>query len=299
VTAPTRPLSVPESAAVTAPARRRGQLTPATLRLWVGITILAVLIGGTFVLTQFGALHPERTDPANRLLGLGAPGHLAGTDQLGRDLLARTLAGFRWSFAVAAVATVISFTIGTTVGVTAAAARGTLRTVSTRLIDICIAFPYLVVAVTIIALVDRGFWALAVTLGIVSWPLFVRVVFAESLSLIERDYVLAAQLVGVPTWRSLLTHVLPGVRPTLLVVAAFTFADLLIAESALSFLGIGAPIGKPSLGNMLADGRLYLVSAPRMTFVPAAAIVFAVIGANLIGDGVSGRVRERAAEVGQ
>jgi peptide/nickel transport system permease protein len=279
--------------------RRRRQLTPATIRLWVGIALMISLVAATFFVTQFGIVHPERTDPANRLLGLGTHGHLLGTDQLGRDLFARTLGGFRWSFAVAAVATVISFTIGTTVGLAAAATKGRLHTVLARLIDISIAFPYLVIAVTIIALLDRGFWALAITLGIVSWPLFVRVVFAEAMSLMERDYVLAAQLAGVLTWRSLLSHVLPGVRPTLLVVAAFSFADLLIAESALSFLGIGAPIGEPSLGNMLSDGRLYLVTAPRMTFVPAAAIVLAVIAANLIGDGVSGRVRERAAEVGE
>jgi peptide/nickel transport system permease protein len=279
--------------------RTRRAYGPATIRLVIGLALAVGLVGATFVLTQFGNLHAERTDPANRLLGLGAPGHVLGTDQLGRDLLARTLAGFRWSFAVAGVATAISFAIGTTIGLLAAAARGWLHTVMSRLIDIAISFPYLVVAVTIIALLDRGFWALAITLGVVSWPLFVRVVFAEAMSLMERDYVLAAQIAGVPTWRSLLSHVLPGVRPTLLVVGAFTFADLLIAESALSFLGIGAPIGEPSLGNMLADGRLYLVSAPRMTFVPASAIVLAVIAANLIGDGISGRVRDRAVRVGE
>jgi len=279
--------------------RTRRAYGPATIRLVIGLALALGLVGATFVLTQFGNLHAERTDPANRLLGLGAPGHVLGTDQLGRDLLARTLAGFRWSFAVAGVATAISFAIGTTIGLLAAAARGWLHTVMSRLIDIAISFPYLVVAVTIIALLDRGFWALAITLGVVSWPLFVRVVFAEAMSLMERDYVLAAQIAGVPTWRSLLSHVLPGVRPTLLVVGAFTFADLLIAESALSFLGIGAPIGEPSLGNMLADGRVYLVSAPRMTFVPASAIVLAVIAANLIGDGISGRVRDRAVKVGE
>jgi peptide/nickel transport system permease protein len=299
VTAPSTPLALPERATSDRPRLRRPPISPATVRLWVGIGLFVALIAATFILTQFGVVHPERTDPANRLLGLGAPGHLLGTDQLGRDLLARTLGGFRWSFAVAAVATAISFAIGTTVGLTAAASKGRLHTVMTRLIDISISFPYLVIAVTIIAMLDRGFWALAITLGVVSWPLFVRVVFAESMSLMERDYVLAARLAGVPTWRSLLTHVLPGIRPTLLVVGAFTFADLLIAESALSFLGIGAPIGEPSLGNMLSDGRLYLVTAPRMTFVPATAIVLAVIAANLIGDGVSGRVRERAAEVGE
>lgn len=115
----------------------------------------------------------------------------------------------------------------------------------------------------------------------------------------KRDYVLAARLVGTSRLRILVTHVLPAIRPTLMVVGAFTFADLLIAESGLSFLGIGAPLTSPSLGNMLAEGRQYLVEAPRMTFVPATVIVMTVVAANLIGDGVAARSRARARRMGE
>jgi peptide/nickel transport system permease protein len=109
----------------------------------------------------------------------------------------------------------------------------------------------------------------------------------------QRDYVRAARLAGVTPLRILLTHVLPGLRHTIMVMWAFVFADLTVAESGLSFLGIGAPLGSPSLGNMLAAGRQYLVQAPQMVFVPAAAIVLAVTAANLIGDGMAARTRAR------
>lgn len=268
-------------------------------RLCAGAVLVIVVIGGMLVMTQFGDLEPSRTDPRARLLGLGADGHLLGTDQVGRDMFDRTLAGFRWSLGVGLVATAITFLIGTTIGIVAASVEGIGRTMLTRLIDVSISFPYLVIAVAIMAVVGRGFWPLSVTLGLVSWPVCARMVYAEGLSLMKRDYVLAARLAGTGRVRTLVTHLVPAIRPTLMVVGAFTFADMLIAESGLSFLGIGAPLTSPSLGNMLAEGRQHLVDAPRMTFVPAVVIVVTVVAANLIGDGVAARSRARARRMGE
>lgn len=270
-----------------------------TARLIAGLALGSVAIGGMLVMTQFGNLEPSRTDPTARLLGLGTNGHPLGTDQVGRDMLDRLLAGFRWSLSVGLVATTITFLIGTTIGIMAASLDGVGRTILKRLIDVSISFPYLVLAVAVLAVVGRGFWPLSITLGLVAWPVFARMVYAEGLSLMQRDYVLAARLVGTSRLRILVTHVLPAIRPTLMVVGAFTFADLLIAESGLSFLGIGAPLTSPSLGNMLAEGRQYLVEAPRMTFVPAAVIVMTVVAANLIGDGVAARSRARSRRIGE
>jgi peptide/nickel transport system permease protein len=267
-------------------------------RLVGGVVLATLMIGGMLLLTQFGDLEPSRTDPTNRLLGLGAEGHPLGTDQVGRDLFDRVVAGFRWSLGVGLVATLITFLIGTTIGIVAASSEGAARTVLTRLIDVSLSFPYLVIAVAIMAVVGRGFWPLSITLGVVSWAVFARMVYAEGLSLMHRDYVLAARLAGTGRGRTLLTHLLPALRPTIMVVGAFTFADLLIAESGLSFLGIGAPLTSPSLGNMLAEGRQYLVNAPRMTFVPATVIVLTVVAANLIGDGVAARARARSRRIG-
>ena len=147
------------------------------------------------------------------------------------------------------------------------------------------------------AVIGRGFWPLSLTLGLVSWPIFARVVYAEAIGLMKRDYVLAARMFGVSRLRIVLTHILPGIRNTLLVMWAFMFADLLIAESGLSFLGLGVPLGTPSLGSMLADSREYLGQAPHMVLVPGLTIVVIVVAANLIGDALSARSSQTSAVV--
>jgi peptide/nickel transport system permease protein len=157
----------------------------------------------------------------------------------------------------------------------------------TRFVDLAVSLPYLVIAMVVVAIVGRGFWPLALTLGVVSWPVFARVVYAETLSLRTRQYVLAARLAGVTGGRVILSHVLPGLRPTLLVLCAFQFADMLIAESGLSFLGLGTPLGEPTWGNLLSSSRGYLVNAPWLLLGPGAAVALAIIAASLIGDGLS------------
>lgn len=224
--------------------------------------------------------------------------YLFGTDQLGRSLLDRVAAGMPWSLGIALVATAIAVSVGTVMGLAAAWFPGWPRKVIQQLVDTVIAFPSLVIAVTVIALLGRGFWPLAVVLGLATWPIAARVVYAEALSVIKRDYVLAAKLSGVDGAVILWTHVLPALRPTLLTMFAFTFADMLIAESALSFLGLGVPLTAPSWGNMLSESREYLVNAPHMMLVPAGAIVLAVVALNLIGDGIALRSRKRARDAG-
>ncbi len=274
--------------------RPRGR---APLRLWLGVTLAAVLLFAALLPLFVSGIDASRVDPVNRLLGPGAPGHVLGTDQLGRDLFARTLASLRWSLGVGVVSASLSTVIGTTMGVIAGASDGLVRRALTRLIDLSLAFPYLVLAVTVMAVVGRGFWPLSVALGLLSWPILARVIYAETLSLMKKEFVVAAELSGVRLPRMIGTHVLPGVRNSMLVMFAFLFADLLVAESGLSFLGIGAPLGAPSLGNMLAEGREYLVSNANLVLVPSAAIVLAVIAANLIGDGFAARTRSRAEQV--
>ncbi|WP_433499967.1 ABC transporter permease [Sphaerimonospora sp. CA-214678] len=275
--------------------RRRAVGRPVPFALLLGVGLVVVVIGGALLLMAFGYLDPDRTAPADRLKGLGSAGHALGTDQLGRDMLARAVAGLRWSVTVGIVSACLVSGIGTLVGVWAAAAQGVVRVVLTRLIDMSLSFPSLVLAVTIMAIVGRGFWSLSLTLGLVSWPIFARVVYAEALGLMKRDYILAARLFGVSRIRTIVTHILPGIRNTLLVMWAFMFADLLIAESGLSFLGLGVPLGTPSLGSMLADSREYLAQAPHMVLVPGVTIVVLVVAANLIGDALSGRSSDASA----
>ena len=270
--------------------RRRTAARPTSL--WIGATIALLMV----LTTLLGLLLPDNNSQATELgarLAPPGPDHLLGTDQLGRDLAGRVLDGFAWSLGIGAVATLLAMVIGIMIGVLGGWYPGVVRAVLNRVIDIGISFPFLVVAVTVVAVVGRGFWPLALTLGVVSWPTVARVVYAETLGLREREYVVAARLIGVRSPRSILTHLLPALRPTLQVIAAFTFADLLVAESGLSFLGLGAPLGDATWGNMLADSRAYLVSAPWMMLVPATVIVLAVLSANLLGDGLSAQDRLR------
>lgn len=265
----------------------------ASARLITGVVLAVLLVGGTLGAMSIGHITPVQTDISARLLGMGQKGHLLGTDDLGRDLLKWTIAGFAWSASVSALGACMVAVIGILLGVAAGASSGALRATCSRIIDICLSLPYLVIAVAIMAAVGRGFWPLSITLGVVSWPIFARVIYAETRGLMQREYVRAGRLLGSSALRIIATHVVPGIRNTILVMWAFVFADLLVAESGLSFLGIGAPLGSPSLGNMLADGRQYLVQAPRMVVVPAVVIVLAVTAANLIGDGYAARTRSQ------
>lgn len=262
------------------------------------LTLGLCMAGFLLVLTIFFGLNPPESANTGSLMTRFKPpalsGFVFGTDQLGRSLAARVAAGMPWALGVAMVATSISLIVGTAIGLIAASLDGWLRRVIRMLIDTVIAFPSLVIAVTVIALLGRGFWPLALTLGLATWPISARVVYAEAMSIVKRDYVLAADLAGVAWPRIMLVHVLPALRPTLLTMFAFTFADMLIAESALSFLGLGVPLSAPSWGNILSESRESLVVAPWMMLAPAGAIIFSVVALNLIGDGISAISRRKS-----
>ncbi len=216
-------------------------------------------------------------------------GHLFGTDQLGRDVFARVAAGFRWSLPVGFFAAVMATTIGTVIGITAGWSDGMLRTLVTRLIDMAISFPYFVLATAIIAVIGRSIITLIIVLGSVAWVSVARVVYAETRALKEREYILAARLIGVPSHRIVLTYILRGLRARIAVMFAFLFADLLVAEAALSFLGIGSPVGAPSWGNMLFSSREFIFTASWLLWGPALAVILVVITANMLGDGLNQR----------
>lgn len=254
--------------------------------LIAGLIGLGAVLILTFWGEQLSGFEAAKQDLRARLLGPFTDGHYLGTDRLGKDVAARVAAGFRWSIPVGALATVIAATVGTTIGVVAGWNEGWLRAVLSRFMEVAISFPYLVLAVAVITVAGRGFLALSLTLGLVAWVSFARVVYAETLKIRQREYVTAARLMGMPGIRIVLTYVLRALRPTLVVMMAFIFADLLVAEAGLSFLGLGAPLGEPSWGNMLAASRLNLFDAPWTMYGPAAAVVLAVLTANLIGDGL-------------
>ncbi|MFL6118433.1 dipeptide/oligopeptide/nickel ABC transporter permease/ATP-binding protein [Actinophytocola sp.] len=266
----------------------------------VGLGIAALLGVLAVIQPVLAPANPYAADLPHRLAAPDWPSHLLGTDQLGRDVLSRVLAGFPWSLGISLVATIVGAAIGTLVGLLAGWRTGWSRAVLTRLIDLMIAFPYLVVAVVVVALAGHGFWPLALTLGLVTWPSYARVTYAETLSVRTRPYVLVARLTGAASARILVTHVLPALGATLRVLCALQFAEVIIAESGLSFLGLGAPLGTPTWGNMLADSRAHLVDAPWLLLGPGIAIVLAVTAANLVGtdSAIRGQVLPRRRTAG-
>lgn len=264
---------------------------PATLKASPQLAVgAAALLGWVLLLALSGLLQthdPQLGDLAKRFSPAGTAGHLLGTDNLGRDLWSRVLSGLPWSVGVATVSCTLALLLGGTLGMLAAQFRGWPRTAVNQLVDATLSFPGLVAAIIIVTVAGRGFWPLSITLGLLSWPVFARVVYAESLRLLAQDYITAARVMAVSTPRILVGHLLPGLRPVLAVVFTFHFADMLVAESALSFLGLGAPLGVPTWGALLQESRDFLIVAPWLMVVPATAIALLVVSIYLLGDGLS------------
>jgi peptide/nickel transport system permease protein len=274
------------SAVIALHRERRPALDPARWELATGIALLSAVVASALLGPALAGHDPGFIDLERRFLPPLTPGHLLGTDQLGRDVLARLLHGLRWSFATALCATLLAFAIGTVLGLLAARSRTLLSAAIRQITAFAQAFPVFVLAVSLVAVVGSGFTAVVLVLGLVTWPVFCRVVQAEAASLFAREYVLAAEMLQMSALRLYLRHVLPGLVSSLSVLVAFHFADMLIAESALSFLGIGAPLGSATWGSMLQESRAYLLSSPWLLLTPAAAVVTLVITANLLGDGL-------------
>jgi peptide/nickel transport system permease protein len=255
-----------------------------------GGTLLLVLFLGGVCVQGFSLLDPTAGDLGNRL---SAPGWALwfGSDQLGRDVFARILAGALWSISAAVMATLIAVVIGVTAALLAVELGGPVKRAVELLVNSVITLPGIVIAVVVTAVLGQGWLPIVMTLGFLSWPVITRVALTEAASIASLDFVAAARLCGQSRWRTVTLHVLPALLPTLLVVAAFHFADMLIAESALSFLGLAAPLGAPTWGNMMADARPYAFSAPWLILFPALAVVACVIAANLLANGLTAVLR--------
>jgi peptide/nickel transport system permease protein len=237
-----------------------------------------------------------RTDPNLQNLGStlvppmwvagGSGAHPLGTDNLGRDLLARIIWGSRVSAIVGICVVAIGGSIGVTAGLLAGYRRGWVDALIARITDVQLAFPLVLLAVAIVAVVGPGLWTVIAAIGLTSWVQYVRVVRAETLSLREREFIAAAQAAGATSSRIITRHLLPNVTSVAIVLGTFEIARAIVFESSLSFLGLGVPPTTPSWGGMLADGRQYLDTAWWVALFPGLAIMIAVMGINLLGDGL-------------
>lgn len=210
--------------------------------------------------------------------------HVMGTDQLGRDVLSRMIFGVRISLPLALTASLMSIGVGMLVGVYAGYSEGTLGLLIMRVADMQIAMPYLVVAIAIIAVLGPNLFTLIVTLAIFGWATYARVAHAEVLAIKKREHIVATYSLGAPEYRIILLHILPNVLSPLIILWTFNVAQLIIVESALSFLGLGIQPPNPSWGSMLSDGREHLSTAWWLATFPGLAIMLTVLAINLVGD---------------
>ncbi len=213
-------------------------------------------------------------------------GHLLGTDNLGRDMLSRIIWGSRVAAIVGLSVVVIGGVIGVVLGMIAGYVGGWIDDVVARIVDVQLAFPSVLLAIAVIGVIGPSLVTIIATLGVTSWVQYVRVVRAETLTLREREFVQAAIASGSSQFRIMLKHVLPNVASSITVIATFEIARTVINESALSFLGLGVPPNVPSWGSMLADGRQYLDTSWWLGLFPGLAIMLAVLGVNIFGDGL-------------
>ena len=254
-------------------------------QLVIGAAALALLFVGAVFGPMLVGYSPTDADFSAALSG-PSPGHVLGTDQLGRDSLSRAVSGARLSLLVASGTVIISVAGGVPLGLLSGLRRGWLESLVMRVVDGLLAFPALILAMAIAFVLGPSLPTVIVALGVVRLAPVARVVRSQVLSVRERDYVESARAVGATTARIAVAHVLPNVSSTILVQASLTAGAAIFAEASLSFLGAGVPPPTPTWGGMLHDAYPYLEVNPWQTFVPGACIFLAVLSCNFIGEGI-------------
>jgi peptide/nickel transport system permease protein len=282
VAPPVVPAPARESRSLWSDARSRLLRNPVAMGGGV-VVILLVLVA---VAAPYVAPYdPIRQDLASSLARPSMQ-HLAGTDVHGRDIFSRIVYGTRISLRIGFLGMLLGCVVGVILGLVAGYYGGWADTIIMRLLDVQLAFPGLLVAICIIAIIGPGLENVILAVGIFSVPLFARVTRGEVLSLKEQEFVAAARMLGAEDGRIMLNHLLPNAVAPILVLCTLRIATAILTAASLSFLGLGAQPPTPEWGAMLSDGRAYLAIAPHVATIPGLAIVITVLAFNLFGDGL-------------
>jgi len=254
------------------------------MKKWLGIGLTLTALLAAFAASWLSPHDPLRTDFPQSLQPPGAAGHLLGTDQLGRDLFARVLHGARLALFIGGCTVVLTAVVGGSLGLVAGFVERWPSAVLMRIADVQLSFPFILLAMTINAIVGLGLRNIILSLSAAGWVVYARVVRGEVLSVKQRDYVHAAAALGMSRTRLMVRHVLPNVAPSIIVVASLQFSSFIVAEAAISFLGFGIQPPTPAWGSMLSESRDFVYVAWWLAAFPGAALALTALGVNLLGD---------------
>ena len=261
------------------------------LKIWLGGAIVLLLVVCGLASPFLAPYDPQEQMLEQRLRppswgGQGSGPHWLGTDNLGRDILSRIIYGSRISLLIGASTVILAGFLGCLLGAMAGYFGNATDEVISKITEIFLAFPFLLLAIALMAFLGQGLVNVIVALMLTRWVQYCRVVRGEVLSLKERDFVLAARALGGRDFYILVRHVVPNTLASVTVIATFAMAIVIIAEASLSFLGLGVPTSIPTWGSMLSEGRSYMYRAPWLTIFPGIAIFITVFRINLLGDGL-------------
>jgi peptide/nickel transport system permease protein len=274
------PVAAPEATARAAIRRLFGKNRLAA----AAVGALALAVAAAIAAPWLPLVDPDRVDTPNRLRAPLTPGHALGTDEFGRDMLSRLVWGARISLLAGVGTAALAMLVGVTLGVLGGYHTGWVETVVMRLTDILMAFPYILLAIAIVAGLGPGLWNAMLAIAVVGFPFYTRLVRSVVLSLRSREFVEAARALGSPDAAILARHILPHLISPVIVAFSLDVGAKILATAGLSFLGLGTQPPTADWGSMLATGRQFVILRPHVALLPGLAIFLVVLAVNLVGD---------------
>ena len=273
-----------------------------SLALWIPLVIIALMI----ILAIFapwisphdptqGKITDRYTPPA--FMAGGKSAYLLGTDQLGRDIMSRIIYGARISLSVSLLAIVITASIGTVLGIAAGYGGGRIDAVIMRIVDVALSFPGLLLAMLLAVAIGPGFWTVVFALSLLGWAGYARMIRGEALRIAQSDFVAQSHIVGASSFRIMFRHIFPNIINSLIVLMTLQVGMMILAEAALSYLGLGVSVPTPSWGSMVSDGRANLDNAWWISAFPGICIGLVVLSGNFLGDWLRDKLDPRLRQI--